>query len=313
MTVAARITEPGPGDDFERHLTELCRRWVGLPDKPDEDPESTLRALWLAAAGEPCPVEVAVRRRLPELDQRGRAVLRELVERRLSGVPLAHITGRQSFMGLELLAGPEALVPRRETELLGYAALEVLRETVAERRRALVIDVCTGSGNLALALAHHEPRCEVVGGDLSADALGLARRNAERTGVADRVGFVQGDLFAPFEALGLRGGVDVVVCNPPYVSSSKAAVMPTEIAAFEPRLAFDGGPFGIAILFRLAAGAPRFLKPGSWLCFEVGAGQGERMASRLERAGSYEEVRRVRDDAGEVRVILGRTVGAPGC
>lgn len=295
---------------FETQLTELERGLVALPDKPEETPFTTLRALWFAAAGKPCSVERCVSRELPELDQRGRAALRQLVERRLSGVPLAHITGRQSFMGLELLAGPEALVPRRETELLGNAALDLLRKRVAEAGKALVLDVCTGSGNLALALAHHEPRCEVIGGDLSADAVKLARRNAEWTSCGERVGFVQGDLFAPFESLGLRGAADLIVCNPPYISSSKAAGMPTEIAEFEPRLAFDGGAFGVSILFRLVSGSPQFLKPGSWLCFEVGRGQGESMAARLERAGPYAVIERVRDEAGDVRALIAQTRGS---
>jgi release factor glutamine methyltransferase len=169
------------------------------------------------------------------------------------------------------------------------------------------LDVCTGSGNLALALARHEPRCKVVAGDLSPAALGLARRNAEWCGLADRVRFVEGDLFAPFEEASLRGSADLVVCNPPYISTAKAAAMPTEIAEFEPRIAFDGGAFGISILFRLVAGAPQFLKPSSWLCFEVGAGQGEPMATRLARSGSYVAVERVRDAAGEVRALLART------
>lgn len=295
---------------FETELAELERHWVGLPDKPEETPLTTLRALWLAAAGEPCSAERSRDRELPELDRGGRAMLRHLVERRVAGVPLAHITGRQSFMGVELLAGPEALVPRRETELLGQSALTVLRQTVAERGRALVLDLCTGSGNLALALAHHESRCEVVAGDLSAEAIGLARRNAEWTSLGDRVGFVQGDLFAPFESLGLRGAADLVVCNPPYISTSKAAGMPSEIAEFEPRLAFDGGTFGVSILFRVVSGAAQFLKPGGWLCIEVGRGQGDPMAGRLERAGPYEVVERVCDEAGDVRVLMAQTRGS---
>jgi len=210
-------------------------------------------------------------------------------------------------MGLELLAGPEALVPRRETELLGYAALRVLRELVAERGHAVVIDLCTGSGNLAVALAHHEPRCEVIGADLSANAVRLARLNAERLGMTERVRFVQGDLFDPLEAAGLVGAADMIVCNPPYISTAKAAAMPLEISAFEPRLAFDGGAFGISVLFRLVAGAPKLLKPSSWLCFEVGAGQGEPMATRVKRAGAYSEIERVRDGSGEVRALLART------
>jgi release factor glutamine methyltransferase len=155
-------------------------------------------------------------------------------------------------------------------------------------------------------LAHHEPACRVVGGDLSEDAIRLARRNADWTGLADRVDFVQGDLFVPFEAAGLAGGADLVVCNPPYISTAKAAGMPTEIAEFEPRLAFDGGAFGLSILFKLVSGAPRFLKSASWLCFEVGLGQGEPMAARLERAGSYEIVERVYDDARQIRALAAR-------
>jgi release factor glutamine methyltransferase len=307
MSNAVRIASATDDREFAARLAELEAGWAGLPDKPEETPVTTLRALWLAAAGDPSSVARAGARELPELDAAGRAALHGLVQRRLSGVPLAHITGRQSFMGVELLAGPEALVPRRETELLGYAALDLVRKSVAEQGRALVIDLCTGSGNLALALAYHEPRCEVIGSDLSAEAIGLARRNADWTSLSQRAGFVQGDLFAPFDELGLRSGVDVVVCNPPYISSSKAAAMPAEIAGFEPRMAFDGGAFGVSVLFRLVSGAPQFLKPGSWLCFEVGRGQGEPMSGRLERAGPYERVEQVRDEAGDVRALLAKT------
>lgn len=310
MTEALDIGPATAGDSmYGRHLAELEAAWVGLPDKPEETPETTLRALWLTAAGQPCSVERAARSELPPLDRAGRQALEQLVERRLTGVPLAHLTGRQSFMGLEVLAGPEALVPRRETELLGRTALELLRGLVAERGHAMVLDVCTGSGNLALALAHYESRCTVVGGDLSEDAVRLAERNAAHLGLTDRVRFVRGDLFAPFQEAGLEGAADMIVCNPPYISTAKAAAMPAEIAAFEPRLAFDGGTFGISVLFRLVSGAPQFLKPRSWLCFEAGAGQGEPMAARLERAGSFAEVRAVSDPAGVVRVLAAQ-VGA---
>jgi release factor glutamine methyltransferase len=308
MTEAVPVIPEASFDStYERCLAQLTAAWVGLPDKPEESPEATLRALWLAAGGDPCSAELAVRRGLPLLDAAGTETLEALVRRRLSGVPLAHLTGRQSFMGLELLAGPEALIPRRETELLATAALERLEGTVAERGGALVLDVCCGSGNLALALAHHVPQCTVIGGDLSPDAVRLAEGNAELTGLGRRVRFVQGDLFAPFEAAGLGGAADMIVCNPPYISTAKAAAMPAEIAAYEPRLAFDGGPFGIAILFRVVTGAPQLLKPRSWLGLEVGAGQGEPMATRLERSGSYDIVERVHDARGEVRALLART------
>lgn len=310
MTAAPRPAGDGVavgGEDFARHLTLLEQSWTGLPCKPDETPEATLRALWLLAAGQSCSVELAAHQSLPALDGEERQELERLVVERRSGVPLSYLTGRQSFMGLELRAGPEALIPRRETELLGIAALTRLQDTVAERGRALVVDLCTGSGNLALALAHHEPRCEVAASDLSADAVSLARRNAHELGMTDRVRFLEGDLFTPFETEEFLGNVDLVVCNPPYISSVKVSAMAEEISRFEPRLALDGGAFGISILFKLVTGAPRLLKPRSWLCFEVGAGQGEPMAARLERAAAYDVVERVCDGAGNVRALLART------
>lgn len=294
-------------DDYARHLAALEASWTGLPCKPDETPAATLRALWLAAAHHPCSVERAARLSLPTLDAGGREELQRLVERRLSGVPLAHLTGRQSFMGLEMEAGPEALIPRRETEVLGYAALTLLRRRVAEQGRALVVDLGTGAGNLAVALAYHETACDVAASDISADALTLARRNARELGVEDRVRFFEGDLFAPFDTPQFSGSADLVVCNPPYISSAKVAAMPEEISRFEPRVALDGGAFGISILFKLVASAPRLLKPGAWLCLQVGAGQGDPMAAWLGRAPAYVAVERIYDGSGHVRALLART------
>lgn len=294
--------------EYARHLeAKLEAAWVGLPDKPEETPASTMRALWLSAAGDPCSVVVAQARELPPLGATGRTMLRALVEKKLTGVPLAHLTGRQSFMGLELMAGPGALIPRSETELLGHAALELLRRAGGAGSRPLVIDVCTGSGNLALALAYHDPRCEVVGGDLSPEAVELARKNAECVGLSDRVRFVVADLFAfGDESASLRGAADLIVCNPPYISTRTVSQLPGEIGDHEPRLAFDGGDFGISVLLKLMREAPDYLKPAAWLCFEVGVGQGESMARRLERSDAYAEVQRVRDNAGEVRTLLAR-------
>jgi release factor glutamine methyltransferase len=147
----------------------------------------------------------------------------------------------------------------------------------------------------------------VVGGDLSPDAVQLARTNASCLGLSDRVRFVVADLFAFGEELdGLRGAADLIVCNPPYISTRTVSQLPGEIGDHEPRLAFDGGDFGVSVLLRLAKEAPDFLKPGGWLCFEVGVGQGEPMARRVERSDAYAELRRVRDKTGEVRALLAR-------
>ncbi len=288
-------------------LAELTASWQELPDKPEEDPESTLRALWLLAASESEASPVIGRMGLPPLDEAAAARVRTLVEQRRSGVPLAYLTGRQCFMGIELLAGPEALIPRKETEILGNAALMRVREIVRDRGSATAIDLCTGSGNLALALAFHEPGCTVLGSDLSADAIALAERNAQHLGLSGRARFVQGDLFEPFERTESLGKVDLVVCNPPYISSAKVDRLHREITGFEPRLAFDGGPFGVTILSRLIREAHRFLKPESWLCFEVGRGQGKAMAQMLGRLPQYQVVLSFTDDQGEIRALSART------
>ena len=271
------------------------------PDKPEETPATILRALWFAASGEPHSIAVVDGRPLPGIDPDGMARLKHLIERKREGVPLAHLTGRQSFLGVELLAGPAALIPRTETEILGRAALEYLMKRSAA---PVVIDVCTGCGNLALAYAKHLPGARVYAADLSAEAVELARRNAEFTGLAGRVKFFAGDLFAPLAGLGLEGKCDLVSCNPPYITSAKVPKMAPEISAHEPKLAFDGGALGLSVLTRLFHDAPTFLKPGGALAFELGLGQGPLLYKRLLRLEWVENVEAHRDAHGEIRALL---------
>ena len=277
-----------------------------LPDKPEENANTTLRALWHAAAGTPLSAEAAAEGELPELDAHGIESLRTLVERRTSGVPLAHITGRQRFLDFEMLAGPEALVPRKETELLAREAIDIAKRLAAERGTITTVDVCTGCGNVALAIARHVPGARVFGADLSEEAVALAARNAAHLGFGERATFRAGDLLAPFDDEAFLGKVDMLTCNPPYISSGKVGQMAEEISAHEPRLAFDGGPFGVAILMRLLQDAPRFLKPGGWLAFEVGLGQGPAMLKRLQSAGVYHDLKPLEDSSGAIRALAAR-------
>jgi release factor glutamine methyltransferase len=294
---------------FESLVDAFASQWPGLADKPEENPTSAIRALWFASAGQHRSVQKAAVGDLPTLSGAQQNRLNRLIEQRLSGVPLAHLVGWQNFMGLELKAGPQALIPRKETEILGHSALQRLHDLVRTRGRARVMDVCTGSGNLALALAVREPACQVVASDLCAEAVALARENALIHRLQDRVEFRIGDLFVPFAQGDFDGTMDLVVCNPPYLSSSKARALPREIGEFEPREAFDAGSFGLAIISRLISDAPRFLKPDSWLCFEVGLGQGPFFAARLEKSGAYQTVEPVKDAAGEVRTLVAQTHG----
>jgi release factor glutamine methyltransferase len=293
---------------FQDFLADLSTNWQPLSDKLEETPEATLRTLWFLAVGERRALERCIEEELPVLSEPALDQLKGLINQRLAGVPLAHLTGHQCFMDVEMLAGPEALIPRKETEILGYAALDILRKTVATNGNARVIDLCTGCGNLALALAYHEPNCQIFAADLSPEAVDLAQRNAKFLRLEDRVEFHVGDLFAPFDHDGFLAGTDLVVCNPPYISTQHITEMPEEIHAHEPHLAFDGGPFGVAIVFRLIKEAPRFLKPKSWLCFEVGLGQGDLITRRMARTGDYTEITPLPDANGAIRAIMARRI-----
>ena len=302
--------DPALDGDFQARCAALAQRLQTLPDKPQETVPATLRTLWHLAAGQALSVEAATHAGLPVLDAAGARRLDALIERRLAGMPLAHLSGRQRFMGLEMLAGQEALIPRVETELLGEAALALLRGLGPGANGAngvKVVDVCTGSGNLALALAHHAPGVAVFAADLSADAVALARRNAHHLGLQARVEFRVGDLLEPFNEPAFHAAVDLLVCNPPYISSRRVDTLAVEIGAFEPRLAFDGGPLGINILNRVIREAPRYLRPGGWLAIEVGLGQAAAIVRRMQGTGSYRAVRAIDNRLGEPRAVLAQT------
>jgi release factor glutamine methyltransferase len=292
-------------ENYFHYLNRLSRSWTGLPDKPHETPDTTLRSLWLLAKGDPRSIENSIFAELPLLRNEEFERLDHYIEMRLSNTPLAHLTGRQYFMGIEMLVGPEALIPRKETEILGQAALARLRQIVRERGSATVIDLCTGCGNLALALAFHEPDCVVYGSDISEEAIELAQNNARHLDLEDRVNFLVGDLFIPFESDEFFGNVDLLVCNPPYISTVRVDEMADEISKHEPYKAFDGGAFGVSVLLSLIKDGPNYLKPRSWLGFEVGLAQGEAMRRQVERNGAFETVQVHCDEQDQIRAIFG--------
>lgn len=293
-------------DSYAKFLADLESGFQQLPDKPEETASATLSALAQLAAGRQLSVIAAAQEPLPALDAGAQRHLASLITQRLSGVPLAHLTERQRFMGLELLAGPEALIPRHETELLAGAAIARGGELARGQSSLLAVDVCTGSGNVALAIAHHVPQARMFAADLSEEAVALARRNAQLLGLHSRVTLAAGDLLAPFDNPDFHGKVDLLTCNPPYISTGKLETMPTEIIGFEPSLAFDGGPLGIRIIQKLITDAPRFLRAGGWLCFEVGLGQGVPVKNRVIKSGHFEDVDTINDAAGDPRAIVAK-------
>lgn len=229
---------------------------------------------------------------------------RAMAERRAAGAPLAYVTGREYFMGVGLLVDEGALVPREETELLGNEAIGALRSLDSVEPK--VIDMCCGSGNLACAIAHHLPAVRVWASDLTDGCIAVTRRNVAHVGVSDRVTVAQGDLFAGLAGFGLEGSVDVIVCNPPYISQGKLATDRAVLLEHEPREAFDGGPYGLSIQQRVVKDALPFLRFGGILLFEIGLGQERQVKMLFDRAKAYEDVRLVSNTAGEVRVVSGR-------
>jgi len=196
--------------------------------------------------------------------------LRELVKRRGLREPLQHITGTTSFCGYEIAVSRQVLIPRPETELLAEAGWKFLTESKLERPAAL--DLCTGSGCIAIALAAKCAAATVTATDISPEALALARENAARNGMAERIDFKPGDGFA---AVAAGQTFDLIVSNPPYIASEEIATLEPEVRDFDPRLALDGGADGLDFYRRLAREAQPFLKAGGKLMVEFGDGQAD--------------------------------------
>jgi release factor glutamine methyltransferase len=203
------------------------------------------------------------------LSARQERAFHRLVERRLSGVPLAYITGRKEFWSLPFKVGPGVFIPRPETELIVEKALESARTG-----RQTIVDIGTGSGNIAVALAKELPEARIIATDISARALKTARLNAD-TNQAERIVFVRGNLYAPLNGLGLRGKCDCIISNPPYVAAAEWENLAEEIRGHEPKRALYAGKMGFEFIRWLVRGAVDYLRPGGRLLFEIGDGQAE--------------------------------------
>ena len=220
---------------------------------------------------------------------------RERVRRRALREPLQYILGETEFWSLTLNVSPAVLVPRADTEILVEEALSRIEGA------ARVLDVGTGSGAIAIALAHEKTETLVTALDCSALALEIARANAERNGVADRVTCVMGDL-ADLPA----GAFEIVVSNPPYIPTADCEKLMPEVRDHEPRLALDGGGDGLIAYRQLAAQAGKILAPGGWLLVEVGIDQAADVGALFEASGLI-EVKHRDDYSGIPRVVMGKT------
>jgi release factor glutamine methyltransferase len=240
----------------------------------------------------------------PEPDERvsskGRARFQRLVDRRVAGEPIPYIKGYTEFRGLDLLARPGVFVPRDSSEFLAEQAVRRLRK----RKDPVYVDLATGGGTIALAVANEVPMATVVGTDVSADAVKLARKNARRLDLEAR--FLTGDLFGGLPKK-LRGRVDVITLHPPYVALAELEDLPGEIRDWEPAHTLtDHSVDGMGLITRTVAEAPRWLRPRGWLLMEADPDRAKDV-ERVYRRGGFREVERTR--GGEVpvtRVIVGR-------
>jgi release factor glutamine methyltransferase len=225
------------------------------------------------------------------------SAFRELFKRRRAGEPVAYLLGEREFYGLALRVDARVLIPRPDTERLVEVALERTRE---RSMLGEALDLCTGSGCVAIAFARQRPTWSVTASDVSEGALAVARDNALRTGAIRNLRFVNGSLFEPHAGRKL----DLITANPPYIASAEMATLPIDVRSFEPHLALDGGADGLDLVRQIAELSPAHLTPGGLLALEIGWDQGPQTVEIL-RAQGYRQIELGRDLGGRDRVVSG--------
>ena len=218
-----------------------------------------------------------------------------LVTRRAEGYPLQYLTGRQEFFQLDFEVTPDVLIPRPETELIVEVGIEILRDKPAP----CFADLGTGSGAIAISLLQELPRARAIAVDVSAGALEVAKRNAERHRLSDRLQLVESDLFATMDP---RTAFDLIVSNPPYVPADDLSGLQREVR-HEPPGALDGGPDGLAVIRRLLKDAPDFLTANGYLVFEIGFDQHEAVKQLIDH-GAWELIEMRKDLQGIPRTVV---------
>lgn len=242
--------------------------------------------------------EYALNPKKPLADEQ-EAIYRNGIEKRCRRIPLQHITGEQEFMGLTFRVNPSVLIPRQDTELLVEEALKRMKPGMR------VLDLCTGSGCIAISLERFSRKKKVfkeintfTGSDISLDALATARENGRYHEA--QVSFVESDLFEQLE-----GKYDMIVSNPPYIRTAMIEGLEEEVRCHDPILALDGKEDGLYFYRRIIREARDYLEDGGWILFEIGYDQKASVISLMEQAG-YREIRACKDLAGLDRVVIGR-------
>jgi len=246
----------------------------------------------------------------PETDRNSRSKISRLVKRRAAGEPLQYIIGHVDFLGLEIRVGKGVLIPRPETELLVEEAIKTVkskalsvkssekRQPAVSRQPLAILDLCTGSGCIALALAKEFPAAQVYATDVSAKALAYAKQNA-KANMIENVAFLKGSLFAPLKK---NMTFDLITANPPYIMTADIAGLQREVSKWEPLSALDGGEDGLDFYRIILASASGYLKEDGCILFELGFGQAEAVADIARKTG-VEHVSVTKDFAGIDRVL----------
>ena len=231
-----------------------------------------------------------------EVEQR----LEAMAVRRLAGEPAAYITGSWGFCGLDLKVDERVLIPRADTEVLVETALDLSGNRDSELR---ILDLCTGSGCIGIALAHFLPKSRVVLADASADALRVAKENIQRCGLGTRALTIEADALAP--APPRLGSFDLIVCNPPYIPTAEIGTLDASVHEREPHMALDGGEDGLKFYRAILGGWKGLLRQSGWLLFEVGETQADEV-EKLMRLAGLRALGRAKDSGGYDRVVYGR-------
>lgn len=234
-----------------------------------------------------------------ELSTDERAVLDNMLAQRAKNTPLQYIIGDTEFMSLKFMVTPAVLIPRQDTEVLVEKVIELAKEGINAGLK--VLDMCTGSGCIAVSIAHFCPESSIVACDISEEAIKVAKANSHLNGVQNRVEFFCGDLF---EALKGSYKFDFIVSNPPYIETETIIGLQKEVRSYEPELALDGGADGLDFYKIITAKAPEYLNNLGWLAFEIGFNQGERVSALMEE--SFINIQVIKDYGGNDRVVIGQ-------
>ena len=244
------------------------------------------------------------------------------LNKRIAREPSQYIIGEQEFWGLEFKVTRDVLIPRPETEILVEEAVKTVRSQESEVRSQntkihyselrtpdskLILDLCTGSGCIAVSIAKEIPDSQIYVVDISESALDVARENAERHSVVDKITFIQGNLFAPLRGLSLK--VDLIVSNPPYVSRDMMKDLQPEIRDYEPEIAVYAGDDGLDFYRRIISESPAYLTQGGHLILEIGYGQAEEIKKLIEQSNAFADISITKDFAGIDRVIKAQIAG----